>query len=98
MFALWYAPEENIRNSVEMWDTDAARDEMLAGRLLGKSFNEVSDYLPNVLIYRKDDTHSVKRTVDVCRGVVVRGHLSGTMPMSASWVKIIDRDVRVTMS
>jgi hypothetical protein len=54
-----------------MWDTDAAKDEMLAGRLLGKSFNEVSGYLPNVLIYRKDDTHSVRRTVSLFANTLV---------------------------
>ncbi len=55
--------ENHICQCIEMYDTDAARDEMVAGRLLSTSniVDGLDGYLPNVLIYKKDSTHAVKR-------------------------------------
>lgn len=56
--------EEHICNHIEMYDTDAARDEMVAGRLLASSgvVAGIDRYLPNVKIFKKDSTHAVKRS------------------------------------
>ncbi len=66
--------EAHICQHIEMYDTDAARDEMVAGRLLSSSniVDGLDGYLPNVLIYKKDSTHAVKRF----GGVVRKRHAS----------------------
>ena len=52
--------EEHIRTHIEMYDTDAAKDEMVAGRLLASCdlVQGIDNYLPNVLNFKKDSTHA----------------------------------------
>ena len=51
--------EQRIRNAVEVFDTDAAADEYLAGKALkNRVLAEDSSYFPNLKINKKDYTHA----------------------------------------
>ncbi len=54
--------ELHIRKAIEMYDTDAATDERIAGRLLKRGTEEIMAWLPNLVINKVDPTHAVKRT------------------------------------
>ena len=53
-----------IREQIELYDTDAGADEVLAGHLLKQHQADGSEaFLPNLRVNKKDCTHAVKRTM-----------------------------------
>ena len=63
---------ENVKSCVELFDTDAAADEVLCGKMLsnGVGGGDMAAYLPNMKIRNKDKAHGSRRTVaSTCDGV-----------------------------
>ena len=60
--------EKHMRHHIEMYDTDGAADEMLAGRLLKNGVSAgLQHYFPRVLVFKRDSTHAVKRSGGFCK-------------------------------